>query len=87
EEETGYRAGTIEPLRGFAGSSGISNKEFHLFLATDLREDGKISRENTEEIEVVLIPLAELREVAFRGELYDGPSALGILLSSRRLGL
>ncbi len=56
-------------------------------MANDLREDGKISRENTEEIEVVLIPLAELREVAFRGELYDGPSALGILLSSRRLGL
>ena len=51
-----------------------------LVVARDLREDGQMRREATEEIEIVRIPLTELRAMALRGELEDAPSALAILL-------
>ncbi|HVN87622.1 MAG TPA: NUDIX hydrolase [Candidatus Binatia bacterium] len=86
EEETGYRAGTLAPLGSYYGSSGISTEQFHIFLATDLRSDGVVQREATEQIEIVLIPLAELQQTARRGEMEDGPSALAILLAADRLG-
>lgn len=86
EEETGWRAGRIEPVGAFYGSVGISNERFEVCLATRLREDGTVCREPTEEIEVELLPLADLRGRALRGEIEDGPSALAILLVAERLG-
>ena len=83
EEETGYRAGEIVPLGAFAGSSGISNERFHLFLASQLSADGRIRREPTEQIELELIPLVTLETMALAGEIEDAPSALAILLASR----
>jgi ADP-ribose pyrophosphatase len=84
EEETGYRAGRIEHLGRFHGSPGISNEAFEVFLATALSADGRISREPTEEIEVVLEPLAELVRRAHAGEIEHAPSALAILLAAAR---
>jgi hypothetical protein len=54
-------------------------------LATELSDDGEVRRDPTEQIEVCLVPLAELRDRALRGELEDGPSALAILLAAERL--
>jgi ADP-ribose pyrophosphatase len=85
EEETGYRAGRIASLGSFYGSSGISDERYEVCLATELSADGEIRREPTEQIEVCLLPLAELRRQALRGELEDGPSALAILLAAERL--
>ena len=85
EEETGYLADHWEHLGRFFGSSGISDEHYHLFLARDLTRDGRMAREPTEQMELVEIPLGELREAVLRGELTDGPSALGILLAAERL--
>ena len=81
EEETGYRARTLICLGRFVGSSGISSEEYTIYLARDLSSDGTIARENTEQIEVKLISLQQLRSMALRGEIVDAPSALGILLA------
>ncbi len=81
EEETGYRAGTLAHLGHFMGSNGYSDEEYDVYLATDLTADGTIRRENTEQIEVVLLPLAELHAMAVRGEIADAPSALALLLA------
>jgi hypothetical protein len=54
-------------------------------LATGLRAGGVIRRENTEQMELELLDLADLRGRALRGEIEDGPSALAILLASARL--
>jgi ADP-ribose pyrophosphatase len=86
EEETGYRAGALAPLGRFYGSTGISDERFDVFLATQLSADGRIAREPTEEIELVLLPLAELARSARAGELEDGPSSLAILLAAARVG-
>jgi ADP-ribose pyrophosphatase len=87
EEETGYRAGHLKWLGKYAGSSGISDEEFSIFLATDLRADGVLRREITEDIEIELIPLVDLRVRVLRGELNDGSSALAILLACEAIGL
>ncbi len=85
EEETGYRAGRIERLGRFFGSTGISNESYEVCLATALADDGEIRREATEQIEVVLLPLADLRARSLRGEMEDGPSAFAVLLAAERL--
>lgn len=87
EEETGYRAGRVEHLGRFFGSVGISNERFDVCLATQLRDDGQIRREATEQIEVELRDLAWLRDRALRGEIEDAPSALALAIAALRLGL
>jgi ADP-ribose pyrophosphatase len=82
EEETGYRADRLIDLGKYAASSGISDAEFSVFLALDVRPDGVLRREITEDIEIELIPLADLRTMTLRGEITDAPSALAILLAS-----
>jgi ADP-ribose pyrophosphatase len=82
EEETGYRAGRMRWLGKYAASSGISDEEFSIFLAADVSADGVLRREITEDIEIELILLADLRTQVLRGEIADAPSALAILLAS-----
>ena len=82
EEETGYRTRSLSHLGHFASSSGVSNEAYDIFLATDLSADGIMQREPTEQMEVVLLPLTELRARVLRHELEDGPSALAILLAA-----
>jgi ADP-ribose pyrophosphatase len=81
EEETGYRAGRMIGLGKYAASSGLSDEEFFVFLATGISADGMLRREITEDIEIELIPLTDLRALALRGEITDAPSALAILLA------
>ncbi|MCG8590470.1 MAG: NUDIX hydrolase [Proteobacteria bacterium] len=82
EEETGYRAGRLDRLGRFAGSSGRSNEEFDAFLARDLRADGRMSREPTETMELELVPLPELLTKIRQGRFEDAPSALALLLAA-----
>jgi ADP-ribose pyrophosphatase len=80
EEETGYIAEHLQPLGRFAGSSGMSNIEFDIFLATKLRQ-GTIKREETEEIELELVGLEDLHRMASEGIVDTAPSALAIMLA------
>lgn len=86
EEETGWQAGALAPLGTFYGSSGISNEAFHLFLATELRESGRMNREATEQIELELIPLERAARMALEGRVSDAPSALALILAQRMRG-
>jgi ADP-ribose pyrophosphatase len=85
EEETGYRARAFDHLGQFAASDGYTNERFDAFLARDVTPDGRLSREPTEQMEIELYPMAELREHVLRGEIEDAPSALAILLAAERL--
>jgi ADP-ribose pyrophosphatase len=85
EEETGWLAGALEPLGSYHGSNGISDERMHLFLATQLREGGRLAREPTEMIELELVPLPRAVEMALSGAVQDAPSALALILASRRL--
>jgi ADP-ribose pyrophosphatase len=85
EEETGWVAGHLAPLGWFYGSNGISDERFHLFLATGLRETGRMAREPTEQIELELLPFDRAVALALAGEVRDAPSVLALLLAERRL--
>lgn len=86
EEETAYRAGKLTLLGSYFGSSGHSDERYTIFLATELRSDGTLKREITEQIELELIPLSVLRNKVINGEFIDGPSALAILLATEAVG-
>lgn len=80
-EETGLVAGDLKALGSFFGSTGMSNEEFHVFLATDLKDTGQTERGHTEQIELVRMPLMEAAALARAGKVSDAASALAILLA------
>jgi ADP-ribose pyrophosphatase len=85
EEETGWVAGTITQLGAFYGSAGISDERYCVFLAQQLTETGRMAREATEQMVVELMPLEQAFELAIRGEVVSGPSALAIIMAHAHL--
>lgn len=81
EEETGYRAKHMKQLGSFACSSGISDEICHVFLATGLAADGIQNREDTEQISLEHVPLAELHQIALGGAIEDALTSLAIVLA------
>lgn len=81
EEETGYIAENFQHLGQFYTSPGRGNERFDLFLALNATADGNIERENTEQIEVITIPLDTLYEMALNGEITDSITALSIIIA------
>lgn len=60
-EETGYRAGTIEPLLATPTSAGLTSEFIHLFHATDLTREHAGGGVGSEDIIVHHVPLTRLR--------------------------
>ncbi|MBW6526276.1 NUDIX hydrolase [Sphingomonas sp. RHCKR7] len=60
EEETGYRPGRIEELGFFYSSPGMNSEGFTLVRAHELEKVGPGGGEADEDIEVHLVPRAEL---------------------------
>ena len=85
EEETGWVTSRLAPLGSFYGSNGISDEVFHLFLATELTQTGKMNREPTEQIELELVPLRHAVELALSGQIQDAPSALALILAQQEV--
>jgi ADP-ribose pyrophosphatase len=80
-EETGYRAGAIEPFAEFYTSPGVMTERMHAFIATDLSEVGQ-RLEGHETIEVEVVRVADARDMVRRGEIHDGKTlaVLGMYL-------
>src|SRR3954470_5911199 len=75
-EEIGKGAKTWRHLTTFYTSPGFADEECHVYLATDLYDDRAVA-EDTERIEVVTVPLAELDD-AIRA-CHDAKSLAGLL--------
>jgi ADP-ribose pyrophosphatase len=84
-EETGFRADRLEPLGSYYASTGVSDERFHVFLAPDVQKAGTPSREDTEQMELVFLPLAEAVALALSGGVLDAPSALALILAGHRV--
>lgn len=78
EEETGYRAASIEPLFDFYTSPGVLSERMSVFVARDLTHVGQ-NLDDTEQIEVCCMPSAEVADLLIGGRLRDGKTiaALG----------
>lgn len=77
-EETGYRADHMEFLHAFFLSPGILDERMHLYRATGLSL-GPTAREEGEEIENLVLPLVEARQLIYRGEIQDAKTIVGLL--------
>ena len=78
-EETGYKAGRMEPLGSFFTSPGFADELMHVFLAAEL-EEGTQQLEPHEEIEVVIVSPVELSRMLASGAMVDGKSLAAMQL-------
>jgi 8-oxo-dGTP pyrophosphatase MutT (NUDIX family) len=86
-EETGLRAGRLEPLTRFVNSAGFSDEEIEIFLATELSEEATAFHGIEEQhMTVERVTFDEALAMIHNGELRDAKSVVGILLTLRRLG-
>jgi ADP-ribose pyrophosphatase len=78
QEEIGYMPGKLQSMGGFYAAPGYCTEYLHLFLATQLTE-GKLTAEDTDEIEVVRIAVSEVRAMIDSGQICDAKSIAGLL--------
>ncbi len=82
-EEAGVTAARWEPLLAIYTTPGYSTEQLQLFLARDLTpvDAGFAFHRQFEEVDLTAhrIPLAEAVDMVYRGEITNGPSALGVL--------
>jgi ADP-ribose pyrophosphatase len=83
-EETGYRAAKIDLLNTFFPSPGILDEKMYLYLATGLTA-GPPAREETEEIENLVVSWSEALRLVTSGEIHDAKTIVGILWVDRLL--
>ena len=76
-EETGLIPRTYLPMGVSYSSPGIMTEKIHYFFATDL-EQGPVHPDDGEFLEVVRMPLEELKDLARRGELKDAKTVVAL---------
>ena len=84
KEETGYAAGRLERLTTFFTTPGFTDERIHLFMASSLTA-GDSALESDEVLDLHEVTLSAALEMIDRGEIVDGKSMLGILLSAARI--
>lgn len=77
-EETGYEAGSIEPLVDFYSSPGFCTELLYCFVARNLRHVGQ-QLEETEDIVVEPLKLDRVLDMVRTNEIRDGKSIAAIL--------
>lgn len=78
EEETGYRAGTLEPLTRIYTTPGFCDEVIRLYLAAELTP-GETRLDDDEFLEVVRVPFSRAVEMVRDGEIVDCKSVATIL--------
>ena len=78
EEETGYKAGKIKKIREEYTAIGYSNERIAIFLATDLVKTQR-NLDETEDIEVVTIPLEEAKKLLAEGYIRTSSETIALM--------
>lgn len=84
EEETGFRAGRLDPLGWIWTTPGFTDERIWLYLARDLVPATQ-NLQQDEVLSVVTMPVGEAVEKAARGEIVDGKSVAALFRASRAL--
>ncbi|MGA3057465.1 MAG: NUDIX hydrolase [Candidatus Limnocylindrales bacterium] len=81
EEETGYRAGSMERIGGFWSAPGFSTEYLTLYLATDLRPagPGRLSPDEGESLRLSRLSWRDAVAAVKGGVIEDAKSVAGIL--------
>ncbi len=83
EEETGFSAGSIEPIASFYTTPGMTDELMHAFFARDLTYVGQ-RLEADEEICVSVKRADEVLGMIESGGIVDGKTITALLLAQRR---
>jgi len=78
QEEIGYLPGKVEKLVGFYSIPGYGTEYLYVYVARDLKPS-RLVAEDTDEIEVVRVPLAQIPELIFSGRICDAKSIAALL--------
>jgi ADP-ribose pyrophosphatase len=81
EEETGFAAGTMEPIGSLYAAIGYSNEVIHCFTASDLVPT-ESNTEADEFIELVFATFDEAIGMVITGEICDMKSVAALLLAN-----
>jgi ADP-ribose pyrophosphatase len=79
QEETGYLPGKSVKLGGFYSAPGFSTEFLHIYLATELKPS-RLEADDTAEIELIRMPVNEVKKLIDDGTICDAKSIAGILL-------
>ena len=82
KEETGYRAARLEPILVVHPSPGILSERLTIYLASGLKP-GAPDREPGEEVENLLVPVAEALEMVRDGRMTDAKTVAALLYWER----
>jgi ADP-ribose pyrophosphatase len=83
QEEIGYLPGKVQKLGGFYSIPGYGTEYLYIYAAWDLKPSRLIG-EDTDEIEVVRVPLQQIPELIFSGRLCDAKSIAALLMYMAR---
>src|SRR5205085_9631286 len=78
KEETGLTAGKWTMIQRTHLSNSVSDEEGFIFVAEDLKE-GEAEPEETEDLEILKLPLAEAVWMVLDGRITDSLSVMGLL--------
>ena len=79
QEETGYLPQKVESLGGYYLAPGYSTEFLYLYLATDLLPS-RLAAEDTEGINIVRVPVSQIRKLLASGKICDGKSIAGLYM-------
>ncbi|MEP6584266.1 MAG: NUDIX hydrolase [Ginsengibacter sp.] len=85
-EETGYEFSSVEQVGMIAANPGVLNNYTALFLATGGRKTGNQQLDHNEDIEVLKIPIDELRTMLLENKIDQALHAMCIFYALRKMG-
>ena len=86
QEEIGYVPSRIEKLGGFYSIPGYGTEYLYLYVAQDLKPS-RLVAEDTDEIDVVPVPLVQIPELIYSGRICDAKSIAALLTYMARESL
>jgi len=78
QEEAGYLPQRVERLGGFYSAPGYCTEYLYLYLACDL-VPSSLHAEDTEDIELVRVPIGQIPSIIASGSICDAKSIAGLL--------
>ncbi len=85
KEETGYQASELIPLAQVYDNPVKDKTLIHIFIAPDVVPTGKQELDITEEIEVILIPLTEIKTQILSGQIQVAGSISALMIGLEKL--
>lgn len=84
-EETGYAGGGWEELGAIASSPSLKSNRAYLFLARGVERTSPPAPDEHERLEIVRVPLGELRGLIGSGEIVSSSGVAATMLALERL--